>query len=415
MSGAKLTSLLFTLKKPYRHQMPPALHNLTLLQVIPALETGGAERTTLEVARAVVAAGGRSLVASEGGPMVAQLEREGSRHLTLPLASKAPRQMWQNRGALLEIIRTEQVSLIHARSRAPAWSALWAARAANIPFVTTYHGIYQAKGPLKRLYNSAMARGDRVIANSAYTAATVKAAYGGARFFDTARLVVIPRGADLSRFDPEKLTKVRKSKAFLALGGGDAFRILLPGRLTEWKGQASLIKAAGLLQRSPQTPPFRIVLVGSAQGRDGYEADLRAQMEAAGVADRVHIHGHWEDMPVAFDWADVTVSASIRPEAFGRIAVEAQAMGCPVIATAHGGALETVDPGKTGLLVPPGDVEALAAALKTMMAMPPAQRHAMATAARARIESHFSIETMTAATLSVYKDLVTYRRGAMAG
>ncbi|MEM6650453.1 MAG: glycosyltransferase family 4 protein, partial [Pseudomonadota bacterium] len=171
--------------------------------------------------------------------------------------------------------------------------------------------------------------------------------------------------------------------------------------------------AAGLLQQDSDIPPFRIVLVGSAQGRDGYEAELRAQMETDGVRDLVHIHGHWEDMPAAYDWADVTLSTSTRPEAFGRVAVEAQAMGCPVIATNHGGALETVDPGKTGLLVPPGDEKALAEALKTMMGMAQSEKDAMATAAQERIKAHFSIETMTAATISVYKEVLTHCRGAL--
>ncbi|MEM6650553.1 MAG: glycosyltransferase, partial [Pseudomonadota bacterium] len=220
---------------------------MTILQVIPALETGGAERTVLEVGAAMVAAGGRSLVASEGGGMVAQLEAEGSQHFTLPVASKNPLVMWKNRRALMEIIQKEAASLIHARSRAPAWSALWAARATSIPFVTTYHGIYNAKSEAKRLYNSVMARGDRVIANSAYTAETVKAAYGDAPFFDDSRLVVIPRGADLTRFDPSRLDEARKSAVAQPFGGQGAYRILLPGRLTDWKGQRVLIKAAGLL------------------------------------------------------------------------------------------------------------------------------------------------------------------------
>ncbi|WOI53658.1 glycosyltransferase family 4 protein [Parvularcula sp. LCG005] len=383
------------------------LSGITILQVIPALETGGAERTTLEVGRAVVAAGGRSLVVSEGGPMVAQLEDEGSRHITMPAASKNPLTMWGNRGRLIDLVKREKVSVIHARSRAPAWSALGAARATGTPFVTTYHGIYRAKTALKRLYNSAMARGEVVIANSEYTAEAVRQSFADAPFFDPGRMVVIPRGADLSRFDPEQLDDARQQAALTAFGGEGAIRILLPGRLTEWKGQREMIAAARLLQEEGTIGPVRVVLVGSAQGRDDYEASLRREIEEAGLRDSVHIHGHWEDMPAAYDWAHIVVSASTRPEAFGRVSVEAQAMGRPVIATAHGGSLETIDPEKTGCLVPPGDAKAIATSVSRWATLTPTGRRKVAAAARARAVERFSIEAMTDATLSVYNSLTS--------
>ncbi|MEM9422593.1 MAG: glycosyltransferase family 4 protein, partial [Pseudomonadota bacterium] len=328
----------------------PSLSGVTVLQVIPALETGGAERTTLEVGCALVQAGARSLVVSEGGPMVVQLEQEGSRHIELPAASKNPLTLWRNRGRLLSLIRGEGVDIVHARSRAPAWSALWAARRAGVRFVTTYHGIYRAKTAPKRFYNSAMARGDRVIANSQFTADAVSQTYSGQKFFDAGRMVTIPRGADLSRFDPDALSEDRRASARQAFGGEGAFRVLLPGRLTSWKGQMVLIEAARLLQAENLGTAMRVVMIGSAQGRDEYAAGLAAAMKEAGLTDVIHIHGHWDDMPAAYDWADVTLSTSTRPEAFGRVAIEAQAMGCPVIASAHGGALETVKDGQTGWL-----------------------------------------------------------------
>lgn len=380
----------------------PRLDGQTILQIIPGLETGGAERTTLEIGQAIVAAGGTSLVVSEGGQMVPQLEAEGSVHVTLPVASKNPLVMWQNRARLIALIREHGVALVHARSRAPAWSALWAARATGRHFVTTYHGIYNAKTAPKRLYNSAMARGDQVIANSQFTADAVAATYGTAQFFDPARLQTIPRGADLSRFDPALVTHARAQAALSAFGDSD-MRILLPGRLTSWKGQMVAIKAAGLLQRQDPASPFKIVMIGSAQGRDQYQAALAAAIAEEEVTERVAIYGHWEDMPAAYDWANLTLSTSTRPEAFGRVAIEAQAMGCPVIASAHGGAMETVLDGETGSLVPPGDGTALAGAIRTYMQLSQEQRMAWSKQAKLRARHDFSIEAMTGRTLSVYK------------
>ncbi|RFB05029.1 glycosyltransferase family 4 protein [Parvularcula marina] len=385
----------------------PDLSGVTILQIIPQLETGGAERTTLEVGKAIVAAGGRSLVVSEGGPMTQELTRDGSTHIEMPVSSKNPMLIAANGQALAKLITDEGVSIIHARSRAPAWSAFQAARKTGIKYVTTYHGIYWAKSSLKRLYNSVMARGDAVIANSDYTAAAVRDAYGEKKWFpDEDHFITIPRGADLSRFDPDALTADRKAAALAAFGGAEALRILLPGRLTEWKGQEVLLNAAFTLQKREGAVPFRVVLTGSAQGRDEYEAHLRALTEELGLTHAVHIHGHWDDMPAAYDWADVTVSASTRPEAFGRVAVESQAMGTPVIASAHGGALETIADGETGWLTPPGDADALAQALHNFMHLRKDAKSSISAAARARAVSLFSTEAMTAATLCVYKRLI---------
>ncbi|MEM9232669.1 MAG: glycosyltransferase family 4 protein [Pseudomonadota bacterium] len=384
----------------------PDLSGVTILQVIPQLETGGAERTTLEVGRAILAAGARSLVVSEGGQMVAELERDGSRHIEMPVSTKNPMLIAANGQALARLIQSEGVQIIHARSRAPAWSAFQAARKTGAKFVTTYHGIYNARGAPKRLYNSVMARGDAVIANSGFTADAVRETYGRKKWFpDEDHFVTIPRGADLSRFDPSTLTTERRRAAADAFGGEGAFRILLPGRLTEWKGQEVLLNAASRLHSQNTNVPIRVVLIGSAQGRDEYEARLRALAEDNGIGAHVHIHGHWEDMPAAYDWADVTVSASTRPEAFGRVAVESQAMGTPVIASAHGGALETVAEGETGRLVPPGDPDALAEAVLDFMRHPEDVKASYSAASRLRAVEHFSTEAMTAATLCVYKRL----------
>ncbi len=393
---------------------PDALKTRTILQVIPELETGGAERTTLEVAEAIIKAGGRALIASQGGPLVERLNALGAKHITLPMASKNPFTMWDNKGRLVKLIKDEKVDIIHVRSRAPAWSAYGAAKAANIPYITTYHGIYRANSPLKRVYNGVMAKGDFVIANSSHTREHVLLEHYPSRLKDDARLVTIHRGADLARFDPETLEQSRIDAVFQRFGGQDAFRLLMPGRLTSWKGQRFAIEAARHLQMSGemtrQGRTFRLVFVGGAQGRDAYEQALRDLIAEYGLEDMVAIAGHLEDMPAGYRWADVVLSMSERPEAFGRIAIEAQAMGRMVVATNHGGARETVLDGVTGALVPPSDGAAVANAIAALAALSPEERAEREAKARQRAVNEFSTTRMTDRTIAVYEKALEFQK-----
>ncbi|MBB5517277.1 glycosyltransferase family 4 protein [Amphiplicatus metriothermophilus] len=393
----------------------------TVLQVIPALDAGGAERTTLEIARAIVEAGGRALTASRGGRLAGEIEAAGGRVVSMPVHSKNPLTIWANRARLLDLVRREGVDLVHARSRAPAWSALWAARAAGIPFVTTYHGAYRANGPLKRFYNSAMVRADLVIANSAFTAAAIRAQYD----LPPGRLAVIPRGADLDHFDPagvspERVEALRRAWGLPARAA--MFALLLPARLTPWKGHETAIAAlARMVVNEPSSrdagnqPVLQLIFAGGAQGRGDYAARLRAECEKRGVRSMVHFVGHCADMPAAYALADVVLAPSLRPEAFGRTAVEAGAMARPVIAADHGGARETVIDGETGVLVPPNDPEALADAIREIAAMPAPARARMGATARARVAEKFSTAAMCAATLEAYRALLARRAAAPAG
>lgn len=381
----------------------------TVLQVIPALEAGGAERTTVEIAKAVIAAGGQALVATRGGRLAADIEAAGGKVFPMPVHAKNPIVLRENRNRLLKLIREQKVDIVHARSRAPAWSALWASRAAGVAFVTTYHGAYRGGSGLKRLYNSSMIRGDRVIANSGFTAAAIRAQHE----IPARRLVVIPRGADLDAFDPESVGE-KRMEALSARWGVNhapgALRLLLPARLTAWKGHMTAIDAAARLQHGAvgagQRVHLQLIFVGDAQGGDSYPDALRREIETRGVRDMVHLVGHCADMPAAYRWADVVLAPSTRPEAFGRVAVEAGAMRKPVIATDHGGARETVLDGETGFLVPPGDAVALSEAIADFAAMTPDARRDMGLRAQARIETRFSAAAMCAATLDVYKDLL---------
>ncbi|WP_376090299.1 glycosyltransferase family 4 protein [Roseomonas sp. CCTCC AB2023176] len=367
-----------------------------VLQVLPALVSGGVERGTVEIAQALVAAGFRAVVASAGGPLAAEVEAAGGRHVTLPLDRKSPAALTANAVALRHLAQGEGVRIIHARSRFPAWSALIAARRAGAHFVTTYHGTYNEGFPGKRLYNSVMARGDRVIAISEHIAAVVRERYG----VGPDRLRVIPRGVDPVRFDPDAVSPDRVEALRRAWDlPADRSVILLPGRLTRWKGQRVLLDALG---RLPEPRPVA-VLLGDAQGRDEYVAELRRV--AATLGDAVRIPGPASDVPAALALADVVIHASTDAEAFGRTVIEAQAMRRPVIASDLGGPRETVADGVTGWRVRPGDPGALATALSRVLAMPAAERRTVGAAARAAVLARYTTAAMQAATLDVYREL----------
>ena len=362
---------------------------------------GGVERGTLEIAEAVVQAGGRAIVATEGGRLAPRLERVGGEIAEMNAATKNPLNILQNAGVLERLIRREGVDLVHARSRAPAWSASWAAARTGVPFVTTYHGAYRETFPLKRLYNSVMARGRPVIAISEFVRRLVIERHGVA----PEDIRVIPRGADTAVFSEEMVGGERTPKLAQAWGLLDDARtvVMLPTRLTRWMGAESLIEATALLRARRGAEDFVVLIVGEDAG-SGFEGVLRKRIAQAGVGDFVHLVGGCTDMAGALKLASVVVSASTEPEAFGRIAVEAQAMGRPVIATDHGGARETVVPGETGWLYPPGDAEALAAAVDEALELDPSARAHMGMTARARIHAGYSVAAMQRATLAVYEE-----------
>ena len=384
----------------------------TVLQVVPELEAGGAERSTVEIAAAIVDAGGRALVASRGGRLEKDLATVGAEFLRLPAHSKNPMVVAANASRLARIVGERKVDILHARSRAPGWSALLAARLSGVAYAATYHGAYSANSPLKRLYNSSMARADLVIANSAYTAGEIRRVYG----FAEARLVAIPRGADLRRFDPAAVSADRIAAAERAFGAApDDLVILVPARLTAWKGQGDAILAfSRLVMATGEAARFRLVLAGDSQGREDYRRSLQGKVDALGIESRVRIIGHFDDMPAAFRRAAVVLAPTTRPEAFGRVAVEAGAMERPVIASAIGGHLETVVDGETGVLTPPGDVDALAGALLRLCAGS-ALRSDMGVAARRRVAQHFSVAAMQNATLAAYSSLLERRKASGSG
>ncbi len=370
-----------------------------VLQVLPSLETGGAERGCIDVAAAIAESGGTALVASAGGAMARELPRVGARHVTLPVDTKYPLAMRANIGRLADLIARENVDLVHARSRAPAWSALFACRRARVPFVTTFHARYKFGNPLKKLYNSVMVRGDRVIAISDYIARHIRDNYR----VDPDRIRTIPRGVDLDIFSPERVSPERVIKLTLDWRLPDGVPvILMPARLTRLKGHAVLLKALTRLDRQD----IRCLIVGSNQGRTGYRRELEAMIDKLKLQSVVHITDHCDDMAAAYKLSDVVVNASTDPEGFGRVIVEAQALGRPVIASDIGGPRETVIDGETGWLTPPNDPAALAATLMKALGLNEYQRKALAERSIANVAQHYSRVKMTDDTLAVYDEVL---------
>jgi glycosyltransferase involved in cell wall biosynthesis len=391
-------------------QFPTMTHNRAgerngpaILQLVPRLDTGGAERSTVDIAAALAREGFTPLVASQGGRMLAEVEAAGGEWIPMSLASKSPLKLLANVGRLRRLIRARDVKLVHARSRAPAWSALYATRAERVPFVTTYHGAHSDESSLKRFYNSVMLRGDAVIANSQWTAERIRSTYA----FQPKRLATIPRGLDLDTLDPVRVSPERIARLRKVWGVRDGETVILfPGRISRRKGQLTFVQALALFGRNEPPGSFRAVLAGDAQGRDDYAAELRRSIERHRVGDVVSIAGHVADMPAAYRAADIIVSASTEPEAFGRVAAEASAMVRPVIATDHGGARETILADISGILVRPGDAVELAAALARLVEAGPATRLSMGACGRAHIVKNFSLPRMTAATLALYRDVL---------
>jgi len=394
---------------PFVRPVESILAGRTILQIIPKLHAGGAERTTIDIAEALNEVGARALVACAGGRLVSELQAKGGLWVPFPANTKNPFAMAMNVGKLMRLIQTEKADIVHARSRAPAWVAYVATRRTGVPFVTTFHGSYSGRSALKLQYNSVMARSDCVIANSHYTAGLIEGHYPFARD----KLQVIYRGTDFREFSPARVEPLRVRRLREAWGvAADERIVLLAARLSGWKGHRVLIEAARQLM-SEAMQDVRFILAGDEQGRSSYLKELDWLIAAAGLEGVVRRVGHCADMPAAFLAASVVVVPSTEPEAFGRSAVEAQAMGTPVVVSDLGAVPETVlTPPKvrpeerTGWCVPPADAPALAEALAHALRLGAAARDAMAIRARAHVESQFSVERMKRETLEAYAALI---------
>ncbi|NNE57558.1 MAG: glycosyltransferase family 4 protein [Hellea sp.] len=367
---------------------------MNILQIVPELNSGGVERTTLEIAEALFKQGFTPHICSQGGRLEPEFVELGAKLHCLNIGSKNPLKYSAHKKALIKIIKDEKIDLIHARSRAPAWPAYAAARAAGRPFVTTYHGIYNASSRLKRHYNAIMAKGDLVIANSEYTKSHIIKEHR----LDPGKIRVIPRGVDMALFDPktvypEDIKKLRNSWDV----GTDEKAILLPGRLTRWKGQLVAIRALAALPIA-----CKLILLGDAQDRTAYQAEIKKLAANLGIVQQIVMPGHFSNVPLALMAADIVIAPSIKPEAFGRVVTEAQAMGRPVIASNHGGPMETIISEKTGFLVDPNDNLLLAHAIKRGLNWPAYDPKF----ARDHVRQKYSKKQLQTKTLEVYSELL---------
>jgi glycosyltransferase involved in cell wall biosynthesis len=382
---------------------------VTILQVVPRLDAGGSELATVEIAEALGIAGAKALVATGGGRMAKDVAAAGGEIVRLPVASKNPLTILANARRLAKLIDQRNIDLVHARSRAPAWSALFATRRTLRPFVTTYHGAYGQVGPFKAAYNSVMAKGDRVVANSRFTARVITDRHPRA----TDRIRVIYRGVDKRTFDPGAVDAADVETLRAAWGVGPGTKIVLhAARLTSIKGQRDLIAAAAGLNAEGALKNAVIILAGDPSGRDGYRGELLALVKQHGLEDKVRLVGHCREMPAAYLASDVALTISTVPETFGRTSVEAQNMGCPVIVPDLGALPETIvapdqaAAGFTGWRVPPGDVPALQQRLAQALALDPAERAEIGARARAHVAARFTLSRMQAETLAVYDELL---------
>jgi glycosyltransferase involved in cell wall biosynthesis len=395
-----------------RGRLKHPLVGYTILQIVPELNSGGAERATIDIAAALAAVGARPLVASAGGRLVSELQANGGIWQPFPAHSKNPFAMLRNQRRLVDLIQAEGVSLVHVRSRAPAWVAYGAARRMQIPFVTTFHGAYSGSSALKLRYNSIMAKGDCVIANSAFTAAHIARLYP----FAAENITIVERGIDLRAFNPSEIdpARVQALRQAWQIAPGERV-VLLAARLAPRKGHKKLVEAAQQLLADGLSDT-KFIFAGDDQGHNAYVKDLDAAIAKAGLASFVRRTGHCADMPAALLAAALVVVPSTEPETFGRVAAEAQAIGTPIVMSDLGAAPEVVlappevaEEERTGWRVPPGDTRALCEAMHAALALGATARDALSARARAHVLQRFSVARMQAETLAAYAALLAGR------
>ncbi len=369
------------------------------MQVIPALGAGGAEQGCIDIAAEIISAGGKAIVVSNGGYRINELERIGALHVDLPVHSKNPFTMWKNIGRLRKLIRKHNVNIVHARSRAPAWSAWRACQNTDARFLTTCHAPYNISGEAKRLYNGSIANGELVIAISNYVAQYLLDNYT----IKPEKIRLIHRGIPMARFHPTAVSPERMIHLAQNWRIPDSANvIMLPGRITRWKGHHVLIEAIAKLNRND----VFCVIIGSDQGRTDYRKELEEAIAAHGLQERTRLIDQCHDMPAAYMLSTVVVCPSTDPEGFGRIPVEAQAMGRPIIASDHGGAQETILRGQTGWLIPPNNSDELSIAIEEALSLDENQRAVLAARSMEHVNQHFTKKIMAEKTLNVYTELL---------
>ncbi len=379
--------------------------NLKVLQVIPKLGYGGAETGCYDIAHYLPENNCESFIVTSGGELTKFIDKKKVKLIRLPVHSKNPLLMLINSIILVGIILFYNISIVHARSRAPAWSCLLATKLTRRKFVTTFHGTYNFSGGLKKFYNSVMLRSDLIIAGSNFIFSHIKENYSN--LINNKKFLVIFRGINVDYFDPSTTIEMDESNLKKKWGILENKKIILmPGRLTDWKGQKLFIEAINLVNIELGYEAFYAIILGSDQGRDLYKKKLMRLVEQHRMNNQVKFINHCKNMPLAYQISDLVISASIEPESFGRISVEAQAMKKIIVASNIGGSNETIINDKTGLLFESGNSRSLSKKIIQGLTMDETSLKIMGNEGRKNIIKKFNVEKMCFSTYSEYKRLL---------
>lgn len=379
--------------------------NKRILQIIPNMEIGGAERTVLEITSFLKDTEFSSLVLTSGGKLIGELEKENIEVIKLKIDKKNPYSIIKNFFLFIKIFREKKIDLVHVRSRAPAWSAIFAAKKIGIPVLTTWHGHVSNSSFIKKIYNSIMLKGDAVIANSAYTAERISKIYN----IDLNKIDIISRGVNVESFEGSKFsnTEISNMKKIWSVDDNKII-ILFPARLTRWKGHLVTIEAINLLKKEKFFDQVIFLFAGEKAGAENYIKKLNSIITKFKLQENIKLVERIENMPLAYHASDVVLSPSIEPEPFGRIPIEAQAAGKTIIASDHGAVKDTIKNGNnfTGFKVKPNDPQALSIAIKQSIIMDKKDLTKMHERAISNVKNNFSLENMCKKTLEVYKRLL---------
>ena len=379
--------------------------NKRILQIIPNMEIGGAERTVLEITSFLKDKEFFSLVLTSGGKLIGELEKENIEVIKLKIDKKNPYSILKNFFLFIKIFRERKINLVHVRSRAPAWSAIFAAKKIGIPVLTTWHGHVSNSSFIKKIYNSIMLKGDAVIANSAYTAERISKIYN----IDLNKIDIISRGVNVESFERSKFsnTEISNIKKMWSVDDNKII-ILFPARLTRWKGHLVTIEAINLLKKEKFFDQVIFLFAGEKAGAENYIKKLNSIITKFKLQENIKLVERIENMPLAYHASDIVLSPSIEPEPFGRIPIEAQAAGKTIIASDHGAVKDTIKNGNnfTGFKVKPNDPQALSIAIKQSIIMDKKDLTKMHERAISNVKNNFSLENMCKKTLEVYKRLL---------
>jgi glycosyltransferase involved in cell wall biosynthesis len=382
------------------------LSKIKVLQVIPKLGFGGAETGCYDLAHFLAEQECKSFLITSGGKLLKFVRRDKVKVIRLPVQSKNPIIMFINSIIIFFVILFYKIDIVHARSRAPAWSCLWACFFSRKKFVTTFHGTYNFSNKYKHFYNSVMVRSKLIIAGSNFIFNHISKNYQ--KYLSSKKkLMVVFRGINLEYFNPKNISE-KKTNALIQNWNINKsnFIILLPGRLTKWKGQEMFIEALSLLVETHNKNNFHAIILGSDQGRKIYSKKLLLLAERYRLVKKITFIKNCKEMPIAYKLADIAISSSIEPEAFGRVAVEAQAMNTPIVASNLGGSKETVLNGKSGLLFSPGNPKDLANIINKFMEMNKESLNIMGDKGRQNAERKFNVDQMCQTTFTEYKKLL---------